>query len=179
MNPIFDWSTVSDHSLAQLARDYSASQIAQQLGCSRNAVIGRCARRGIRLSRYLAPRVEPIVRAATRRATDRQRYHAKRAKVFGLPPAAELMGVPVAPAPVLEPIAKPETAGVSIMGLRDGLCRWPLWETDAPSADKRYCGSKTEEGRVYCAHCATIAYSPRRTESLDKKLGIFRLPRAA
>src|SRR5688572_18384718 len=82
----FDWSTVSDHSLAQMAAEFTAAQIATKLGCSRNAVIGRCARRGISLSSYLVPRVEPIQRAANRRAAARQSYAAKRGKLAAAEP---------------------------------------------------------------------------------------------
>lgn len=179
MNPAFDWSTVSDHTLAQLAREYSASQIAQQLGCSRNAVIGRCARRGIRLSRYLVPRVEPIERAAKRRAADRRRYAAKRAALSGLPFTPEWQGIVEAVNEQRAPITKPQAAGITITELRARSCRYPLWSKEAQPADKLYCGAETEEGAVYCAHCSRLCYSPRRTEALDRKLGFFKLARAA
>ena len=170
MKAAFDWSTVSDHSLAQLARDYSAAQIAKQLGCSRNAVIGRCARRGIGLSAYLVPRVEPIQRAANRRATARQSYAAKRGKLAAAEPIEIIDTRPPLPF---------EPRGLTIMGLRDGVCRWPLWANDTAPSDKRYCGSATAEGKVYCEHCSALSYAPRRTESLDRKLGLHKLARAA
>lgn len=171
MTTAFDWSTVSDHSLAQLARDYSAAQIAKQLGCSRNAVIGRCARRGIRLSRYIVPSVEPIVRAAERRASERQRYAAKRVKLASVEPI-QIMAPWPAP-------AAPKPRNLSIMQLRDGVCRWPLWDNDTPASQKRYCGADAEPGQVYCAHCAGLSYAPRRTESLDRQLGISKMARPA
>lgn len=167
---VFDWSTVSDHSLAQLARQFTAAQIANKLGCSRNAVIGRCARRGISLSSYIAPRVEPIQRAANRRATDRQRYAAKRGKLAAAEPIQIVDTRPPVPH---------EPQNVTILDLRDGLCRWPLWSKTTPYSDKRYCGSETAPGKVYCDHCSTLAYAPRRTESLDRKIRSFVFKRAA
>lgn len=166
----FDWSTVSDHSLAQLAAQFTAAQIANQLGCSRNSVIGRCARRGISLSSYLVPRVEPIQRAANRRAAARQSYAAKRGKLA----AAEPIEIVDTRPPMPHDPSYPDT-----MGVRDGLCRWPLWGKDTPYSDKRYCGSETAPGKVYCDHCSTLAYEPRRTDSLDRKIRSFVFKRAA
>lgn len=166
----FDWSAVSDHSLAQMAAEFTAAQIASKLGCSRNAVIGRCARRGISLSSYIVPRVEPIQRAANRRAAARQSYAAKRGKLGRAEPIQIVDTRPPLPH---EP-SYPDT-----MGVRDGVCRWPLWDGHTPYSDKRYCGSETAPGKVYCDHCSTLAYEPRGTESLDRKIRSFVFKRAA
>lgn len=174
MNDAFDWSAVSDYQLARLARDHSAKEIAEQLGCSRNAVIGRCRRRNIPLSRYVVSTVSPIVRDANRRSRQRQRYAAKRAQILGVP-----LAVAVVEAVAPDPIPEPERVGITIMELRDRTCRYPLWAAGAAPSEKRYCGAETAEGQTYCAYCSRLAYSPRRTESVDRKLGFFKFARAA
>jgi len=105
---------------------------------------------------------------ANARERKRQRHAAKR---------AELLGILVAPLPA--PIPAPDRVGISIMQLDARSCRYPLWSNEAKPSDKLYCGVETEEGAVYCAHCSQLCYSPRRTEALDRKLGFFKLPRAA
>ena len=173
MNQEFDWSTVSDHTLAQMARDYSAAQIAKELGCLRNAVIGRCRRRNIALSRYIVSTVDPIKQEANRRSRQRQRYATRRAQLLGNPVPDEVeISAP-------EPIPDHDRVGLTLMELRERTCRFPLWAANSAPSDKRYCGAEAASGQVYCAYCTGLAYSPRRTAILDRKLGVFKLPRAA
>ncbi len=66
---------------------------------------------------------------------------------------------------------------LTIMQLRDGVCRWPLWGA-GDKGDKFYCGLPSS-GSVYCDHCRALSISPRATISLDKRLGLSKLRRAA
>lgn len=66
---------------------------------------------------------------------------------------------------------------LTIMQLRDGVCRWPLW--DAGDKDKFYCGLPATSGSVYCAHCRAVSVAPRATASLDEHLGLSKIRRAA
>jgi GcrA cell cycle regulator len=52
----------------------------------------------------------------------------------------------------------PQSEGVTIMELREGVCRWPLGDPTSP--DFRYCGARASEGLPYCAYHAQIAYQP-------------------
>jgi GcrA cell cycle regulator len=52
----------------------------------------------------------------------------------------------------------PRLEGVTIMELREGVCRWPLGDPTSP--DFRYCGARASEGLPYCAYHAQIAYQP-------------------
>jgi GcrA cell cycle regulator len=52
----------------------------------------------------------------------------------------------------------PRLEGVTIMELREGVCRWPLGDPTSP--DFRYCGARAVEGLPYCSHHAQIAYQP-------------------
>lgn len=48
--------------------------------------------------------------------------------------------------------------GVTIMELREFMCRWPLGDPTTP--EFRYCGARANEGLPYCPHHAQIAYQP-------------------
>jgi GcrA cell cycle regulator len=47
---------------------------------------------------------------------------------------------------------------VTIMQLREGMCRWPLG--DPTHAGFCYCGAKAVTGLPYCTHHAQVAYQP-------------------
>jgi GcrA cell cycle regulator len=47
---------------------------------------------------------------------------------------------------------------VTIMELREGMCRWPLG--DPTHAGFCYCGAKAVTGLPYCTHHAQVAYQP-------------------
>ncbi|MGY6645371.1 MAG: GcrA family cell cycle regulator [Salinarimonas sp.] len=53
---------------------------------------------------------------------------------------------------------------VTIMDLREGMCRWPIGDPTSP--DFHFCGARSEIGSPYCEHHAQIAYQPadRRRE---------------
>ena len=48
--------------------------------------------------------------------------------------------------------------GVTIMELREAMCRWPLGDPTTP--EFRFCGAHADERLPYCAHHAQIAYQP-------------------
>jgi len=57
---------------------------------------------------------------------------------------------------------------VSIMELRESMCRWPLG--DPTSSEFRYCGAKMQIGLgPYCAHHARIAYQPAQDRRRDRE----------
>lgn len=79
------------------------------------------------------------------------------------------------------PVAKPATVlkivppanwfpiRLTIMQLRDGVCRWPLW--GAADKDKFYCGLPVSGGSVYCPHCRAASIAPRAKLWLDRRFG--------
>lgn len=150
MNPGFDWSTVPNARLAELAKEFTASQIAEQLGCSRNGVIGRCHRKGISLSSGVhgggqAPNPKKA-----------PGYHRRER-----PPRTAIGRKPeIAREPAIEPVAPQveyNAIGVALMDLRDRHCRWPLWQAGAAVTSKFYCGNETAPGSVYCRHCHAVS----------------------
>jgi GcrA cell cycle regulator len=47
---------------------------------------------------------------------------------------------------------------VTIMELRESMCRWPLG--DPTTAEFRFCGAHAITGLPYCTHHARVAYQP-------------------
>ena len=134
----------------------SASQIAAELGLgvTRNAVIGKVHRLG------LSGRAKVPAHAAAPRVRPKQKPNEERAPV---PVAAEPKGpaddgVPVPPPRPIADVVIPFSTRVTIMELRDTMCRWPIG--DPPSADFRYCGSRTGDTGPYCQEHARMAFQP-------------------
>jgi GcrA cell cycle regulator len=171
---------------------HSASQIAAELanGITRNAVIGKVHRLGLS-GRAKAPtpsaaRPRPAAAPAARPAP----------RVVGAPAgqpsvssAAILGGARTASQPMVrgnvayamaaqaeeavapmaqtEAVVLPMSERVTIMELRESMCRWPLGDPTSP--DFRYCGGDAPIGAgPYCAYHASIAYQPAQDRRRDR-----------
>ena len=138
----------------------SASQIAAELGgdVSRNAVISKANRLGL---------------AHARAKEGARRGHASRAARRSRPNKLSLLPSKIQPrCPARERAAysaarsdrcpsrggRTASMGVTIMELREFMCRWPLGDPTTP--EFRYCGARANEGLPYCPHHAQIAYQP-------------------
>jgi GcrA cell cycle regulator len=55
-------------------------------------------------------------------------------------------------------VVAPRSAGVTIMELREAMCRFPLGDPTSP--EFRFCGARAITGLPYCSHHARIAYQP-------------------
>ncbi len=162
----------------------SASQIAAQIGgISRNAVIGKVHRLG------LAGRVKPLgpAQANPRRKIEREIEGA--AEAIALPaeeptlpeppavvPARPATILPLAQAPLPAAAAEPAALAVSqrvtIMELRESMCRWPMGDPTSP--DFRFCGGRAITGLPYCTQHAQIAYQPAAERKRDRRVAGFR-----
>lgn len=122
----------------------SCSQIACDLGVSRNAVIGKLNRLGLARGRIAAARrTERIGAPRVRRPsimTQRQMLSAVYAEA---PPATEEVSVV-------------SVARCSLLELAHGTCRWPISDPDA--ADFSFCGNTAVAGLPYCAGHVRMAY---------------------
>lgn len=152
----------------------SASQIATQLGgVTRNAVIGKVHRLG------LSGRVKSTDAAS---ATQRKAAREIEADVdLQIAPVADVVVtvevMPPAPPERAVPVAAeaPPLAvsrRVTIMDLRESMCRWPLGDPTSP--DFHYCGDRAITGLPYCTHHAQIAYQPAAERKRDRRIGGFR-----
>lgn len=80
------------------------------------------------------------------------------------------MSVQAAPEPVVD---APASKGVTIMDLRVGVCRWPLWPMSESTG--LYCGERCDPDRPYCdAHRAiSVSGEPKRAFRPRSRAEIF------
>ena len=155
----------------------SASKIAAQLGgVTRNAVIGKVHRLGL-ACRVKAGEDAPVVAIKPAEIE-------KAAIVAAAPePAVVIAHRPtpefpqaVPPSPVAaqapEPAAIAVSQRVTIMDLRESMCRWPLGDPTTP--EFRFCGARSITGLPYCTHHAEIAYQPATERKRDRRAAGFR-----
>jgi GcrA cell cycle regulator len=139
----------------------SASQIAAEIGggMTRNAVLGKSHRLGLvrnTSSGTSAPRSRKESPAPGKIPTPRPSVR------HGLTPMISTASQPpneqAGTASLPEEITSPPQEGLTIMDLREGMCRWPLGDPTRP--EFRYCGAHAIAGLPYCSHHAQIAYLP-------------------
>lgn len=113
----------------------SCAQIANEIGVSRNAVIGKINRLGLSRGRNpTAPR-------------PRDGVLIRRPKVLTQRPVLKAL---FASAPIADVVS---SEPCSLLNLTPRKCRWPI-----SGADFTFCGNTTVDGMSYCAGHARIAY---------------------
>jgi GcrA cell cycle regulator len=136
----------------------SASQVAAELGggITRNAVIGKIHRLGL-AERAKAPSAPRPRAAKPPRAQNPARGHGH---LVGNVALAFAPRAHVAPAPRLdEDVVIPMSERVTLLELRESMCRWPMGDPTTP--EFRFCGAKSPTGSgPYCAYHAHVAYQP-------------------
>jgi GcrA cell cycle regulator len=179
------WTEEKVELLRQLWLDgKSASQISAALGAglTRNAVIGKVHRLGL-AGRAKSPTAQSAVCAsgAVRAPTAVRRAAAR--------PAAAMAGATMVrgntalavaadseyeaqPTRHAEEIVVPMSLKVTIVDLKESMCKWPLGDPTSP--DFRYCGSPAYGGSPYCQHHGKLAYQPvqdrRRERDRERRL---------
>jgi len=134
----------------------SASQIAQRIGgVSRNAVIGKVHRMGLpprcsnkkgRPARQPRPRKRKQFAPVSRLTGFRSAENSQVARKPDGPPL-EIVGLPP---------PRNDVAQVTMEGLKDHHCRWPVGDPRKPGFG--YCGCDKMQGGPYCAEHAAIAF---------------------
>lgn len=174
----------------------SASQIAAELanGITRNAVIGKVHRLGLS-GRAKAPAPAPARPRAKQAASGARpsvgpssagsrpaargmidagapMTMTRGANALAMQPMASAAAAPTpAPRPV-EEVVIPISERVTIMELRESMCRWPLGDPTSP--EFRFCGAHSPiGGGPYCAYHAGVAYQPAQ----DRRRNASRTPR--
>jgi GcrA cell cycle regulator len=149
----------------------SASRIAAEIGgVTRNAVIGKVHRLGLsgRGKTNPAPQARPRKPAPV--AAPRPVATPAAASPRPVTPIAQAFqqaSYPVEEAPN-GAVDLPESQHVTIMELRESMCRWPIG--DPTNADFRFCGARCITGLPYCNHHAQIAYQPAADRRRDRRL---------
>lgn len=166
----------------------SASFVAAELGgVSRNAVIGKVHRLGLsgrgktqdkgapaRQRPLRAGTPESLAAAPMRTVTDGATALAAAPREA---PRAQVRPQPqTVPRPAPQPVARPATTiaapvseRVTIMELRESMCRWPIGDPSSP--DFRFCGACSPMGVPYCTEHAQIAYQPSADRRRDRRTG--------
>ena len=163
------WTDERVELLRQLWLDgKSASQISAQLGLgvTRNAVIGKVHRLGLsgraKSSAPAAPRIRQRAPAAHRPTVVHRSSgvshgggHAVRGNTALALNADHLFETRPQ---VYEDVIVPISLRVTIVELKESMCRWPLG--DPTSSEFRYCGSQSAGTSPYCASHGKMAYQP-------------------
>ncbi len=168
----------------------SASQIATTLGggLTRNAVIGKVHRLGLAGRVKSVPAAKPPEEECAADATEAveqaaaaPRRTASRTSVAATPimtTARAVQGntalaVSAAPAEALQTARLPEdvvvplSLKVTIVELRESMCKWPLG--DPSSSEFRYCGSQTHAATPYCQYHGKLAYQPAQDRRRERE----------
>jgi GcrA cell cycle regulator len=121
----------------------TCSQIAAEIGVTRNAVIGKIHRLGLGPGRPAAApgRACPPRLRRPRASTQRQML-----RLISSDGAA------------LEADPVDSAQRCSLLELEQGKCRWPI--SDPGAADFAFCGNEAVAGFSYCAGHARMAYRP-------------------
>ena len=156
------WTDERVEQLRQLWLDgKSASQIAAVLanGITRNAVIGKVHRLGlsgrVKAPSQNSPRQRAPKQHSHRTAPSRPqgpRTHGANALAYA--PRAEMQPIERP----IEDVVIPMSERVTIMELKEAMCRWPLG--DPATQEFRYCGNKSPIGVPYCTYHSRVAYQP-------------------
>jgi GcrA cell cycle regulator len=166
------WTAEAIEDLKRLAlAGKSASHIAAELGVgSRNAVIGKASRIGIKLSGggRATSGAAPARGGRSQWATARYArpnagdQGAQGAVARGLPPVAGSGA-----AWVFGEVEIGEMRRLRFEDIRESACRWPLG--DPRSGDFAYCGLAPVEGQSYCAGHCRMAYRPPQARASTRE----------
>ena len=153
----------------------SASKIAAQLGgVTRNAVIGKVHRLGL-AGRARGVEESPVAAVPPAKTIEIETAIAV-VETQAPEPVAILSHRPAPDFPAAAPASSPSPLAVSqrvtIMDLRESMCRWPLGDPTTP--EFRFCGGRSITGLPYCTHHAEIAYQPAAERKRDRRVASFR-----
>jgi GcrA cell cycle regulator len=141
-----NWTEAEQLRLLELiAEKLSASQIGEKMGKTRNAIIGRCHRTGLRLLSENKIRVRQPYRRY-----DKQ----KRPKRYLVPDCSPIQALFYTEATNLPPDFSEDM--VSFQDVQEGQCRWPIG--DPTSVAFRFCGSESMAHQSYCPRHCRLAY---------------------
>jgi GcrA cell cycle regulator len=170
------WTAEAVEDLKKLAlQGKSASHISAALGVgSRNAVIGKASRIGIKLTGGggAPARGKGASRAA--RPQWAQAHTRAAAKSSGADAAPDLQVSPgdgAAPERSFVVVEIGEMRRLRLEDIRDSACRWPLG--DPRSGDFAYCGLTPVGGQSYCeGHCQMAYRSPQARRPASERQGL-------
>jgi GcrA cell cycle regulator len=170
------WTAEAVEDLKKLALEgKSASHISAALGVgSRNAVIGKASRIGIKLSGGVGGSVRGKTPARARRSQWAQAHTRPDAQGSGVAAARDphlSLGDGRAAGRSFGEAEIGEMRRLRLEDIRESACRWPLG--DPRSGDFAYCGLTPVEGQSYCAgHCRMAYRSPQARQNARERQGL-------
>ena len=149
----------------------SASQISGELGggVTRNAVIGKVHRMG--LSGRVKTSDSPV--SALPRLREKPQARPSAPRMSG-PSVRGNLALSMSPRPAPQPAPRPVkevvipiSERVTLMELKEAMCRWPLGDPAQP--DFRFCGIKSPGALgPYCGYHASVAYQPAQDRRRER-----------
>jgi GcrA cell cycle regulator len=136
----------------------TCSQIANEIGVTRNAVIGKMNRLGLSRPREVIAKQREqwhAVRLAQPKPAKALRPRRSRIDIFS---QRAMLQAAFPEGTRAEDIPIHNGRGCTLLELSQGSCRWPI---NSPGADNFcYCGNEPVKGLPYCLGHARIAYRP-------------------
>jgi GcrA cell cycle regulator len=159
------WTDAAIETLRQMALEgKSASTIAAALGApSRNAVIGKANRIGIKLTGHVHCSASRTPRSVSERP--RRPAIARTDSLLWRRAAVPAIQRERKPAWLFAEAQVGEMLKVGLEEIHEDSCRWPLG--DPTSEEFVYCGVQTAKGRSYCAGHCRMAYKPPNSRVWD------------
>jgi GcrA cell cycle regulator len=153
-------ATWSSELIEQMTRCFhaglSCSQIAGEIGVTRNAVIGKMHRLGLsRPKELVAAHTEQRRAARLARAKSPRNWRPKRSRV-SISAQHEMLAEAFPVSEPVEEIPIYNGCGCTLLELGQAQCRWPINSPGA--ADFRFCGNEPVKGLPYCLGHACMAY---------------------
>lgn len=156
----------------------SASKIAAQLGgVTRNAVIGKVHRLGLAGRVKAAEENGQVPREAVAEEIETaiavvEAQAPEPVAILSHRPSPDVPLQAPTPVAAADPVQLAVSQRVTIMDLRESMCRWPLGDPTTP--EFRFCGARSITGLPYCTHHAEIAYQPAAERKRDRRVAGFR-----
>jgi hypothetical protein len=155
------WDEEKVANMLKLLNEGASTRVAAvALGTTRNAVIGKMHRLGLRVGSYNGWGKK----AAEAQAKKQHRYR----------PRLSMFDMVIRPRPVIKfkKVPKVEVPGAracTLMDLDHNTCRWPLWCDDGE--ERLYCGASVD-GKTYCTdhwrHAVNVRREPAGVFTIKK-----------
>lgn len=151
-----DWTDKDVATLSSMwSNGHSARDIADRIGVSRNAVIGKARRIGLAIHVNAVVEREKKPAAPKKEKVSKAKLRVKTVSPVPLPVEE--------PPPIVASIAAPRSLCLTLIELESHNCRWPYGERSSLT----FCGNDVDHGKIFCTYHCRVAYVPR--EVREKK----------
>ena len=121
-------------------------EIADVMGCTRNTIIGKCRRMGLRLKPHKNGTTPKPTGPSTKERNTVEKILKQKVEKIAM---TRMMNQPVVP----EPLPAERQGEYTLLELGHNDCRWPSGDKDFT-----FCGMPIQPGFPYCAHHTKKAY---------------------